>query len=70
MAYSQADLDTLDAAIAAGALSVRTAEKTVTYFSIAELKAARAHIAEQLAIQAGRPRRAVFYFTPCGRRDR
>lgn len=68
MALTQTDLDAIDAAIASGVLTVRTADRTVTYHSISELKAARAHVASIIAEAEGK-RRPVFYFTPAGRRD-
>jgi hypothetical protein len=56
MAYSQADLDTLDKAIASGALSLELAGRKVTYRSVDELLKARDHVAGELA-RAGAPRR-------------
>ena len=38
MAWTQTDIDKLRAAIATGALSVRYADKSVTYRSLAEMK--------------------------------
>jgi hypothetical protein len=68
MALTQTDLDALDAAIASGVLTVKTSDRTVTYYSIAELKAARDHVAGIISEAAGK-RRPVFYFKPSGRRD-
>lgn len=68
MALTQSDLDVLDAAIASGILTVRTSDRLVTYHSIDELKAARAHVASVIAGSAG-TRRSTYYFTPVGRRD-
>lgn len=68
MAYSQTDLDTIDAAIAAGELEITVDGKTVRYRSIAELLRAREHIEAQINTASGH-RRSVFYFTPAGRRD-
>jgi hypothetical protein len=68
MAYSQTDLDTIDAAIATGELEVVIDGKKVHYRTIDELMKARAFIAGQLASSGGN-RRSVFYFTPAGRRD-
>lgn len=54
MAYSQTDLDRLDAAIASGTLKVRFSDGSeVTYRSMAELMAARNHVAAQLALASG-----------------
>lgn len=49
MAFSQPDLDAIDRAIAAGELSVRTADRSVTYRSMDELLRARETIAASLA---------------------
>jgi hypothetical protein len=68
MALTQTDLDALDAAIASGVLTVRTGDRTITYQSIAELKAARDHVVGIISEAAGK-RRPVFYFKPAGRRD-
>lgn len=45
MAYTQSDLDAIDAAIADGNLTVRMGERLVTRRSVAELLQMRAHIA-------------------------
>lgn len=52
MAYTQTDLDAIDAAIADGNLTVRIADRLVTRRSIAELLQMRAHVAAALAQQA------------------
>ncbi|WP_421885167.1 phage head-tail joining protein [Methylibium sp.] len=52
MAFTQANLDAVDAAIASGELTVSHNGRTVTYRSMADLKAARAMIVEDLAAQA------------------
>jgi len=49
MALTQTDLENIDAAIASGHRLVRVEGRWVEYRSIDELKAARAHIAAQLA---------------------
>lgn len=56
MAYTQADLDSLDKAIATGALTLEMAGRRLTYRSVAELMTARAHVAAELA-KAAAPRR-------------
>ena len=53
MAYTQADLDALDAAIAGGELTVKTQDRMVQYRSLAEMDQIRAKIAASLAAQAG-----------------
>ena len=45
MAYTQADLDRLDAAIATEELEVEVAGQRTRYRSISELRDARAHVA-------------------------
>jgi len=52
MAYTQTDLDTLDTAITEAKLTVRIADRQVTYRSTDELIKARAHVASVLASQA------------------
>ena len=42
MAYTQADLDVLDAAIKSGVVEVRYQDRTVRYRSMEELRSARA----------------------------
>jgi hypothetical protein len=56
MAYSQADLDSLDKAIASGALSLELAGRKISYRNVDELLKARDHVASQLA-KASAPRR-------------
>jgi hypothetical protein len=56
MAYTQADLDSIDAAIADGNLTVRMADRMVTRRSIDELLAMRSHIAAQLQAQSNAAR--------------
>ena len=68
MALTQADIDALDAAIAHAELTVTVEGRSVTYRSVSELKRAREHVAAQVAVASGK-RRAVYYFTPGGRRD-
>lgn len=61
MAYTSADLARLDAAIASSELEVEVDGDRVRYRSIAELQAARAHVADQLARTARSAQRATFY---------
>jgi len=57
MAWTQADLDTLDAAIASGVRRVRYSDGSeVEYRSLAEMKGAQDLIAASLDEQAGRRR--------------
>jgi hypothetical protein len=65
MAYTSADLDALDAAIAGGELIVQVNGRKIEYRSIDELLKARAHVAQQLqAAQPGQRRtRFAFRFT-------
>jgi len=60
MAYTQADLDSLDKAIASGALSLELAGRKITYRSVESLLAARAHVAAELA-RASASRRGSSY---------
>ncbi|QDQ25296.1 hypothetical protein FNU76_02410 [Chitinimonas arctica] len=63
MAFTQADIDTLDRAIAKGVRVVQFADRKIEYGSFAELRAARDAIRSELAKQAhpGRARRVLFY---------
>lgn len=57
MAFTQPQLDALDSAIAAGVLTVRTADgKLVTYQSMGDLLKARDLVASSLAAAAGATR--------------
>lgn len=49
MAFSQTDLDNINAAIATGEMTVEFNGRRVTYRSIAELKEARSIVASDLA---------------------
>lgn len=64
MAYTQADLDALDAAIASGEKIVRVENRLVEYRSIDELKAARAHVQQVISGAAAGTgnRRTAFRF--------
>lgn len=64
MAYTQADLDALDAAIASGEKIVRVENRWVEYRSVTELQAARAHVQQVLTSAAvgAAARRTVFRF--------
>lgn len=53
MAWTQAQLEAIEAAIASGELTVRFGDRTVTYRSMEELLQARAVIKEALAAESG-----------------
>lgn len=53
MAFTSADLDAVDRAIASGELTVRTNDRMVTYRSMQELCEARAAIVSALAAASG-----------------
>lgn len=53
MAYTQTDLDAVDAAIASGELRVSIDNRDVTYRSIDELMKARAFIAQNITANTG-----------------
>lgn len=52
MAFTQAQLDALEAAIASGTLEVRYGEKSVRYQSTADMIKARDLIRDQLSVAA------------------
>jgi hypothetical protein len=57
MAFTQTDLDRVNAAIASGAVHVQYADgRNVTYRSIEELKTAKAEIQAALGLPSGQPR--------------
>jgi hypothetical protein len=53
LAWTQTQLDALDAAIARGVLTVRYADREVTYQSIDAMLKARAVMAQSIAAAAG-----------------
>ena len=59
MAYTQAQRDALEAAIASGALTVRYGETSTTYRSLAEMRQVLAAIDQGLSVTAGTRRRRV-----------
>lgn len=63
MAYSQADVDALDKAIASGTLSVQYGDRRVQYRSMDELLQARQHVANQIAASTGRRSHHRFVFS-------
>jgi hypothetical protein len=54
MAWTQSQLDAIEAAIASGELTVRFGDRTVTYRSMDELLQARAVIKEAIDAGAGK----------------
>lgn len=56
MSVAQADLDALDRMIASGVTSMSYDGKRLEYRSLAELRQARATLAQQLAAQSGTTR--------------
>ena len=56
MAWTQAQLDALDAALASGVLTVEYAGKRTTYRNFAEMRDLRAMIAGAIGREAGTPR--------------
>lgn len=63
MAFSQQDLDAIDAAIASGELTVTNNGRTVTYRSISELIRARDRIASAITAAASSGSRGTYRFT-------
>ena len=63
MAFTQSDLDAIDAAIASGELTVSHNGRTVTYRSMDDLFKARDRINNLLASQSSRPAGSSYRFT-------
>lgn len=63
MAFTQADLDSIDRAIASGELSITHSGRTVTYRSMADLLKARDRIANQISASASPARRGTYRYT-------
>ena len=70
MAFSTTDLDSINAAIASGELTVSVQGRTVTYRSIDDLLKARQAIEEGLRSQSAAPRVRTGYFTFATARER
>lgn len=62
MAWSQTDLDVIEAAIASGTLKVKYTDKEVEYRSLTELLKARDLIRQALGITSGRTTRIFSEF--------
>lgn len=63
MAWTQAQLDALDQAIAEGALTVRYQDKQVQYRSLDEMMRIRSLMASELGVKARSPRRTYASFS-------
>lgn len=63
MAFSQAQLDALEAAIATGTLEVRTGDKSVRYQSTADMIRARDLMRDQLTAAAPKERNSISSFS-------
>lgn len=63
MAFSQAQLDALEAAIATGTLEVRTGDKSVRYQSTADMIRARDLMRDQLTAAAPQERNSISSFS-------
>jgi hypothetical protein len=66
MAWTQTDLDALDAAIASGALTVRYGDTSTTHRSLEEMRQVRTMIQQALATATGTRRRRLIKV--CARR--
>lgn len=62
MALTQTDLDNIDTAIATGELEVEFDNRRVKYRSIAELMAARSHVASVINATTTSQRRSAYRF--------
>lgn len=64
MAFTQTDLDNINAAIATGEMTVECNGRRVTYRSMAELQAAKTHIQGEIArgVQTTSAPRSVYQF--------
>ncbi len=60
MAFTQSDLDAIEAAIASGATSVQFSDRLVVYRSISDLLKARATVIAELNVST-RPRHSLGY---------
>ncbi len=63
MAYTQTDLDNLNAAIVGAELEVEYQGRRVRFRSVAELKAAYEHVKSELAASSAPSRTGPFRFT-------
>ncbi|MFA5922326.1 MAG: hypothetical protein WC856_13705 [Methylococcaceae bacterium] len=67
MAYTQTQLDALEAAIAQGALSVQFGERKITYNSYTEMTRLRDTIRAELGVSTPITSRARFITIPTGK---
>lgn len=70
MAFSTADLESIDAAIASGELTVSVQGRTVTYRSVDDLIKARRVIEDGIGVQSATPRARTGYFNFATSRER
>lgn len=70
MAFSTADLDSINAAIASGELTVSVQGRSVTYRSLDDLLKAKRVIEDGLRTQSAAPRARTGYFTFATARER
>lgn len=63
MAWTQAQLDALDSAIAEGALTVKYQDKSITYRSLDEMMRVRNMMAESMNVSSGNQSRRVAEFS-------
>ncbi len=63
MAWTQAQLDALDSAIAEGALTVKYQDKSITYRSLEEMLRVRNMMAESMNVSSGNQSRRVAEFS-------
>jgi len=70
MAFSTADLESINAAIASGELTVSVQGRSVTYRSIDDLLKAKRAIEDGLRAQSAAPRARTGYFTFATSRER
>ena len=66
MAFTLADVEKLERAIATGALTVRFADRQVTYQSLDAMRKARREMLDEIAAANGTRRRRTFRVTQTG----
>ena len=63
MAFTQADVDRLEAALSEGVLTVEVEGERITYRSVDDLLKALGHVKGKLEAAAGNPRHSVATFS-------
>lgn len=63
MAWTQTDIDAIEAAIASGTLSITNGDKTITYRSISEMLKARDSMKAAISGAAGRSMTTLAQFS-------